>query len=122
MATKFRATAMSRTETAGDGRTLEFRLLDAAGKMRTLSVTAEVAQSLAQVLGEFAEAAPRSGIQPTKLPKSFVVGAGVHESVVLLRFEQEAPYALPARDAFELAKALLSQSERIAVRPIATLQ
>jgi hypothetical protein len=122
MSIKFEATALSRTEASADGQTLELRLLDAAGRKRTLTLTAELAQSLAQVMAEFAEAAPRSGVRPTKLPKSFAVGAGQYDSVVLLRFEQEAPYALPAKDAFELAKALLNQSERVAVRPIATLQ
>ncbi len=122
MSRTFDVTTVSRTETADNGQTLRLRLLDAAGKVRQLTVTAEVARSLAQVFTEFAETAPRSGIQPTKLPKSFSVGSGRYESVVLLRFEQEAPYALPAKDAFELAKALLNQSERVAVRPIATLQ
>ena len=122
MAITFNATALSRTEVAGDGQTLELRLLDAAGKKRTVTMTAELADCLAQVLAEFAEAAPRSGIRPTKLPKSFAVGVGTYDRVVLLRFEQEAPYALPAKDALELARALFDQSERVAVRPIATLQ
>ena len=122
MSRTFSATTVSRTETAENGQTLQLRLADAGGKLRTLTVTAEVARSLAQVFSEFAETAPSSGIQPTKLPKSFSVASGQFERVVLLRFEQEAPYALPAKDALELAKALLNQSERVAVRPIATLQ
>ena len=122
MSSAFKATTMLHTEAPKDGRPMQITLSSALGQTLDLSLSAELARSLAVALAEYAEMAENSGIQPTKLPKSFSVGAGKYESVVLLRFEEDAPYALPAKDALTLAKALLNSSESVATRPIATLQ
>ena len=95
---------------------------NAAGQPMTLTVTAEIARGLADVLSAFADAAEPSAAEPTKLPRSFAVGTGKYESLVLLRFEQDTPYALPAEEAQDLAHALLEQSQVVAMRPAVMVQ
>ena len=122
MTAHFAATALLRTETPKRGGPLELTVTNSAGQPMALSVTAEVACSLAEVLRAFADTAAPSAAQPTKLPRSFAVGAGKYESLVLLRFEQDTPYALPAEEAQDLAHALLEQSQAVALRPAVMVQ
>lgn len=48
------------------------------------------------------------------MPDSFSVGRGRHESVVLVRFEDDTPYGLSAAQAAELGEALLEEAETTA--------
>ncbi len=122
MKNKFAATAISRTRKA-DGGTLEITLADAAGRETVIKVAADMAQRLAQELGEFAKGALRGrDAALTKRPKSFAVGTGRYDNLVLIRFEDDAPYALDAIDAMDLGEALLEQSESVADRPEKVLQ
>jgi hypothetical protein len=110
------------TNKTKDGQ-LEVVLTSADGHEAKLCFSADAAASLASILSEFAAAsAARSSAVPTKRPDSFAVGSGRFERVVLLRFEDDAPYALKPEVAMELCEALLEQSETVAAQPEQVLQ
>ncbi len=118
----FAAVAISRTRRA-DGGALEIQLVDAAGRKTAVRVPAEIALRLAQELLDLAEGAS-SGLDTSlaKRPKSFAVGSGKYENLVLVRFDDDAPYALDAVDAADLGEALIEQSEDVSERPEKVLQ
>lgn len=120
MAAKFTATTLVRTKNTGSG-ALAVTLADEQGRKRTLTLTADLAMTLSDVLANFGATNGRPELEATKRPQSYAIGSAKYENVVLLRFEDDAPYALPARSALELAKALLEQSEVVALRPVAML-
>jgi ethanolamine ammonia-lyase small subunit len=102
---------------------LEVVVVDADGKEATLRLSADTAASLATVMSEFAaKNANPSKATLTKRPKTFAVGSGRFERVVLLRFEDDAPYALRPDMARELCEALLDTFENVIVRPAPVLQ
>lgn len=118
----FAAIAISRTRRA-DGRALEIEFADAAGRRTTIRVSAEVALRLAQELNDFTQSAsPGHDTSLAKRPKSFAVGTGRYDDLVLVRFEDDVPYALDAVDASDLGEALLEQSENVSLRPEKILQ
>lgn len=118
----FAATAIARTQRT-DSSVLEIALTDAAGRQTVIALPAEIVSQLAREMREFADSAKRSGgAAPTKRPKSFAVGTGRFEDVVLVRFEDDAPYALGAEVATDLGLALLEQSESVGLRPEKVLQ
>jgi len=117
----FAATAISRT-TRTECSAVELELADAEGRITTVRVTADIALSLAQTLKEFAESSSCFGATPTKMPKTFSVGTGQFDDVVLIRFEDDVPYALGADEAMELGEALIDQSESLQRRPLRALQ
>lgn len=122
MAAKFDATTLRSTSSAIKGATLALTLASADGRTRTLTVTPDLALALAGVLADYGATAVHPELEATKRPRTYAIGTGRYENVVLLRFEDEAPYALPAQSAVELAKALIDQSQALASRPLATLQ
>jgi hypothetical protein len=118
----FAAIAISRTKRADSG-ALELQLADASGRKTTIRVSAEIAALLAQELMNFADSAVSStDIALAKRPKSFAVGTGKYENVILVRFDDDAPYALDAVDAADLGEALIEQSEEVVLRPEKVLQ
>lgn len=123
MADSFAATTMTQTSTSPEERRLSVSLADAMGRTQSLTLTPELAAALSAVLQDFAAATPATPSVPlTKLPQTFAVGSGVHESLVLIRFEQDAPYALAPDDAAELGHALLEQCQTLDARPARQLQ
>lgn len=121
MAAVFEATTLLST-TATEGAALAITLASPDGRTRTLTITPDLALALAGALADYGSKGVHPELEVTKRPRSYTIGAGRYEKVVLLRFEDEAPYALPAQSAFELANALIEQSETLSRRPIATLQ
>lgn len=116
------ATSLLRTSITNDG-DLDFVVADATGKESKLRLTADTASSLLKVLEDFtAMGAAGSGATLTKRPKAFAVGTGRFERVVLLRFEDDAPYALRPEDAIGLAEALTEQTETVISMPEQILQ
>jgi hypothetical protein len=102
---------------------LELVVADETGKESKLRFPADTASSLFKILEEFASGASLgAGAVLTKRPKAFAVGTGRFERVVLLRFEDDAPYALNLEDAIGLAEALTEQSESLVARPEQVLQ
>ncbi len=124
MTNSFAAMTLTHTSTSDDGRRLAVSLADASGCTQSVTLTPELAEALCRILQDFASATPtHNQTAPlTKLPQTFAVGSGVHESVVLIRFERDAPYALAPDDAAELGHALLEQCQHLDARPARQLQ
>jgi hypothetical protein len=102
---------------------LEVVVVGADGKDATLRLTADAAASLATILSEFAsKRSLGSDATLTKRPKSFAVGTGRFERVVLLRFEDDPPYALRPELAQELCEALVEVSADVSDQPDRVLQ
>ena len=102
---------------------LELVVADDGGKESKLRLTAEIASSLLKILEDFSASAALGGAATlTKRPKTFAVGNGSFERVVLLRFEDDAPYALRPEAAIELAEALAEQSDTVVSRRAQVLQ
>ena len=121
MTGKFAATAMMKTSTTRDAR-LEISLVNAYGHTQTVILTPDLSLALSQVLADFARTATKSSSLLTKMPREFAVGSGVHESVVLVRFENEVPYGLEPNVAAALGQALLDQSLKADLRVAPRLQ
>ena len=117
-----RAANILETHTTNAGH-LEVVVVGADGKDTRLCLSADTAANLATILSEYAaQSAIRSEAALTKRPKTFAVGAGRFERVVLLRFEDDAPYALRPELARELCEALLETSENVIDQPALILQ
>jgi hypothetical protein len=88
----------------------------ADGRTTTLSLSASAVSELFERL-VLLGAEDGAGAVPTRLPESFAVGVGKHEPLVLVRFEDEAPYALKPSDARDLAEALLECADDAEEQP-----
>jgi hypothetical protein len=122
MTAKFIAESIARTEVSAETRRLEIAFADAKGRTQTVGVTPAMARALSFALGEFAKDCPSEGPAPTKVPREFAVGTGRYEQVVLVRFEDDVPYALDAEQAERLGRALVDQAEMIADEPVSLRQ
>ena len=122
MQNTFAATGISRTSRT-DGATLDVEFCDANGQIRTVRVTADMAATLARTLQEFAARASKIRNDAlTKVPATFAVGTGRFDDVVLVRFEDDTPYALGAAEATALGEALIDQAEHVGARPVRARQ
>lgn len=115
------------TETSDDQRLLKVDLASKDGSIKTLCLDPETARLFASVLSEFVEQAEQSArvrnpIPMTKIPRSFAVGRARYERLVLVRFEDDAPYALNPSEALELGEALAVEAEALADEDFASLQ
>ena len=90
---------------------------DCAGREMTLTLTPEISAALAKLAQAFAQSAGTSGILPTKMPSGFAIGSGRYEPVVLVRFEDDTPYGLSAREAQRLGEALIEEARQMAGVP-----
>lgn len=121
MTSRFAATSIVSSRQVEGG--LEVILADAAGVTTRVLIPPELAAALGQVMGDAARSGrPGGAAALTKLPKEFAVGTGRHESVVLLRFEDDVPYGLTPSAAGELGRALLARSQEARETPARTLQ
>lgn len=111
------AQAISATHKLEREKRLAITLADAAGRETEVTLTSELAAALARVLGEFAAASKPGGAAATKMPSAFAIGAGRYEPVVLVRFEDDAPYGLAPREALRLGRALIAQAQDMAAMP-----
>lgn len=117
MTHKFIATGVARTATQEGTQRLEISFTDVAGALQTVSIPAALAASLASVLEDFAVSSNAAGPIPTKMPRDFAVGTGRYEQVVLVRFEDDAPYGLEASQAEQLGRALVEQAALVSRAP-----
>ena len=112
MAQKFDAQLVTRSAAGPAGR-LEVDLVDNRGCCQTLSIGPDAARALLDALGPFGPPTEAGRSLLTKLPKTFAVGHGRHEPVVLVRFEDDPAYALSMDQATELSEALLEEAQSI---------
>lgn len=122
MTNTFAVTALLQTVRSPGAKSLAIVLADAKGTTQTLTLTAELSAVLSEILRDFATKADPQSNALTKMPDGFAVGSGKHESVVLVRFEDDPPYGLTPREAAVLGRALLEQAESLRSRPSVVLQ
>ena len=97
---------------------LEITLGGRGGQECIVSLTPEVAAAIARLAGEFAHQAGPGGLSLTKMPSGFAIGTGVHDPVVLVRFENDTPYGLSAETAVLLGQALIKEAGQMATQAL----
>ncbi|MFN3622431.1 MAG: hypothetical protein ACK4TP_00065 [Hyphomicrobium sp.] len=117
----FLATTLTETAIAQDKRRFQLTFIDAKGEACALSIPSALAADLVPVLESIAALAPRAvgAAEMTRLPKTCSVGHATGERMVLLRFDDEAPYAIELEVAQALAEQIQEQSSELseAARP-----
>lgn len=112
----FLATTLTQTAVSPDGRRFELTFVDAEGQRHAISIPSAIAADLVPVLESVAAARPAAAAgELTRLPKTCAVGHATGERMVLLRFDDEAPYAIELEVAQALAEQLQEQSSELAV-------
>jgi hypothetical protein len=119
----FLATTLTETAIAQDKRRFQLTFIDADGQECALSIPAALAAELVPVLESIAALVPPragGGAEMTRLPKTCSVGHATGERMVLLRFDDEAPYAIELEVAQALAEQLQVQSSELSetARPV----
>ncbi len=110
----FQATMLTDTTVSQDRRRFELTFRDADGQEYAISIPSAIAADLVPVLETLAAAQPRmGGAEMTRLPKTCAVGHATGERMVLLRFDDEAPYAIELEVAQAIAEQIQEQSSEL---------
>lgn len=110
MLKKFIAQSLVETRATDDRSRFELTFVDAKGDRQTVSLPMSLAGDLAPVLLSFANSA-MAGAHLTKMPKEFSVGHARYERLVLVKFDDDPPYALGLEEARALSRGMLDESE-----------
>jgi hypothetical protein len=114
----FRATTLTETALSQDRRRFELTFVDADGQQHAISIPSAIAADLVPVLASIAAAqAQGGGGEMTRVPKTCAVGHATGDRMVLLRFDDEAPYAIDLEVAQALAEQLQEQSDELCDSP-----
>jgi hypothetical protein len=111
MTTLLTSTIIETTTTADDR--LEMTLVDADGKRYTVSIPSAIAADLVPLLEQVASKQGQTTAERTRLPKACEVGHAVRDGKVLLRFDNEPPYAIGLEAAAALGRALQEETELV---------
>jgi hypothetical protein len=119
-----RIQAVKRTEFCSQSGELTVTVAGPAGSLETLTFSREAAGVLALAMADFTVSAIKGAehAPATKMPERYSVGHGRFERLVLVRFEDEAPYALEPAQAAELGAALLQEAQTAAAKAYAGVQ
>lgn len=110
----FQATMLTDTTVSQDRRRFELTFRDADGQEYAISIPSAIAADLVPVLETLAAAQPQmGGAEMTRLPKTCAVGHATGERMVLLRFDDEAPYAIELEVAQAIAEQIQEQSSEL---------
>jgi hypothetical protein len=123
MPERFTAQSLVETKASDDRCTFELTFVDAKGKKHTLSLPIGIAADLAPVLKSLAESvggAERAKF--TKLPRHWAVGTAQHERLVLIRFDDDPPYALDLDVAETLWREVRDETEAVSLLKVPALQ
>jgi hypothetical protein len=113
MADTFIAQSLVETRRVINERRFEMTFVDADGQCQTISLPVGVAADLAPVLQALApQGAPRK-MEFTRIPKSTAVGSARQERLVLIRFDDEPPYGLEAKEAESLWREVREEAEYV---------
>ena len=111
MPKQFIAQSLVETRANEDRSRLELTFVDARGDRQTVSLPISLASDLAPVLLSFTDASTMGGAHLTKVPKEFSVGHARYERLVLIKFDDDPPYALGLDEARALSREMLDESE-----------
>ena len=108
--------AQTLVETKSTGRNcLRLTFADAKGDQHTITLPARLAADLVPVLTALAgDAARITGPRFTRSPKALAVGRAEHERLVLLKFDDDPPYALDPDRAEDLWREMREETEVVA--------
>jgi hypothetical protein len=110
---KFLAETLSETRVSEDRRRVELTFVDAKGVTQTFSLPSRVAAELAPVIESLVPPLEAGGPQFTKRPKHCTVGRARYERLVLLKFDNDPPYALEIDDAEALWRGVCEETESV---------
>jgi hypothetical protein len=113
---RFIASTLTETAATEDKRRFEMTFVDAAGRRSTISIPSALAADLIPVLQQVAAAQMPMMGELTRLPRACVVGSAIRERKVLLRFDDEPPYAISLEAAAVLSRDLQEESEAVSKR------
>ena len=114
MAHTFAAETLVETKIRGDAGRFDMTFIDSSGTRHTLSLTKRLAAELAPVLLALAASLPaRGGRHLTRSPERWKVGHGVHEPVVLIRFDDEPAYSLIASEAAKFWREVRAHTDTV---------
>ena len=122
MPKKFAAQSLVETRVSHDQRCLELTLTDTKGGRQILSLPMSLATDLASVLLAAAKNSKGVAARLTKMPSPFYVGHATHQRLVLVKFDDDPPYALNLDDARMLSRQMLDESETAARSKVPALQ
>jgi hypothetical protein len=112
MSERFVAKSLIETKASGDRRNLELTFVDATGAKRTLSLPRGMAADLVPVLASLSADMSATGeLKFTKTPKHCQVGRARHQRLVLIKFDDDPPYALDVEEAENLCRDLREEAE-----------
>jgi hypothetical protein len=114
----FLATTLTDTAVSQDKRRFQLTFVDADGQKYAISIPAAIAADLVPVLESVAATQPHPVAgELTRVPKTCAVGHATGDRMILLRFDDEAPYAIDLEVAQALAEQLQEQSDELAEAP-----
>ena len=123
MSERFAAQSLVQTKTSEDRRAFELTFVNARCDKHTLSLPIDIAADLAPVLGLLAQSVGgANGAKFTKIPKQWAVGTARHERLVLLKFDDDPPYALDPEVAETLWREVREEAEAVSLRKETALQ
>jgi hypothetical protein len=110
----FIAHTLTETRITEDQCRFEMTFVDASGESYAISIPSSIAADLVPVL-EALTTRQRRAAEFTRLPKQFAVGHASIERMVLMRFDDEPPYAVGIEFAEALSRELREQCEHVSL-------
>jgi hypothetical protein len=109
------AQSLAETRAKYDESRFEMTFVDASGTKQTISLPVGVAADLVSVLQSLSAGLGNTRVGFTKMPKSTAVGSARHERLVLVRFDDDPPYALDIDEAENLWRGVREEAEQVAL-------
>jgi hypothetical protein len=122
MLDKFNAQSLVETHTTLDRTAFELTFVDAKGARHTLRLSRGVAKDLVPVLQSLTDNKEDAAAGLTKMPKTCQVGHATYERLVLIKFDDDPPYAIGLEDARSLWRDLRQESQTVSRRKRRALQ
>jgi hypothetical protein len=107
------AQSLAETRAKDDERRFEMTFVDASGQEQTISLPVGVAADLVPILQSLSAELSSTGIRFTKMPKSTAVSSARHERLVLVRFDDDPPYALNIDEAENLWRGVREEAAHV---------
>lgn len=107
---EFVAQALVETKTVERNR-LQLTFADAKGRKHSVTLPVSLAADLAPVITALTEDVQSQGPRFTRSPKALAVGRAEHERLVLIKFDDDPPYALDPDRAEDLWREMREETE-----------
>ena len=123
MQDKFNAQSLVETNSTLDRSAFELTFVNSQGARQTLRLSRGVAKDLVPVLQSLTDGKEAAnGARLTKMPKTCSVGHATYERLVLIKFDDDPPYAIGLEEARSLWREVRHESENILRRKRPALQ